>query len=270
MPNSTGDIMLKKTFFHLAVTTFFTLTAASMAQSAPVTGTVLETMNSGGYTYILVDSSTAKQWIAIPETKIDKGANVTYLEGMEMQNFHSKSLDRTFPTIIFSEGLTDKADQSQPQQPADTSDSKDNSFAAAVAKEKQVATAPQQPVMGESSAGSAGAIVPFSDLKVEKATGVNSYTVEEIYAKAKDLNGKEIRIRGQVVKFSPKIMGRNWIHIQDGTGNPMKNSHDLVVTSDETVENGNVIVVSGVLAADKDFGAGYKYEVIVEKAAVER
>lgn len=260
--------MLKKPLFHLAVTTFFTLSATAMAQAAPVTGTVLETMNSSGYTYILVDSATAKQWVAIPETKVEKGANVTYLEGMEMQNFHSKSLDRTFPSVIFSEGLSDEPAQAAPQQAAA---SKDNSFAAAVAKEQQAATvAPQQPMMEQSTAGSAGAIVPFSDLTVDKAAGDNSYTVAEIFSRAKELNGKKVRIRGQVVKFSPKIMGRNWIHIQDGTGNPMKNSHDLVVTSEETVENGNIIIVNGILAADKDFGAGYKYEAIVEQAAVER
>jgi hypothetical protein len=263
---TSGDIMLIKPLFHLAVTTLFTLTAASMAQTAPINGIVLETMNSGGYTYIFVDSSTAKQWIAIPETTIEKGANITYLEGMEMQNFHSKSLDRTFATIVFSEGLTDKATATAPQHPAD---SKDNSFAAAVAREQQATALPQQSMMQQPSGGSAGAIVPFSDLDVEKAVGDNSYTVEDIFSQAKDLNGKEVRVRGQVVKFSPNIMGRNWIHIQDGTGNPMKNSHDLV-TSADTVEHGQVIVVSGILAADKDFGAGYKYEAIVEKAAIER
>ncbi|WP_163337260.1 DNA-binding protein [Desulfopila sp. IMCC35008] len=260
--------MLKKPLFQLAVTTFFTLSAVSMAQAGSITGTVLETMNSGGYTYILVDSTTAKQWVAIPETTIDTGARVTYLEGMKMQNFHSKSLDRTFPTIIFSEGLSDKPAKAAPQQAAA---SKDNSFAAAVAQEQQTASLPQQqPMLEQSTAGSAGAIVPFTDLTVDKASGDNSYTVEEIFSKAKDLNGKKVRIRGQVVKFSPNIMGKNWIHIQDGTGNPMKNSHDLVVTSADTVEDGNIIIVSGILAADKDFGAGYKYEVIVENAAVER
>ena len=61
-------------------------------------------------------------------------------------------------------------------------------------------------------------------------------------------------------------MGRNWIHLQDGTGDPMSNTHDLVVTTTETVENGKTITIEGVLAANKDFGAGYKYVAIVEDA----
>ena len=75
-------------------------------------------------------------------------------------------------------------------------------------------------------------------------------------------------MKGKVVKFSPSIMGRNWIHLQDGTGDPMKNSHDLVVTSEATVETGQVVVAEGTLAAEKDFGAGYKYDAIIEQATV--
>ena len=63
-------------------------------------------------------------------------------------------------------------------------------------------------------------------------------------------------------------MGKNWIHLQDGTGNPMQNSHDLVVTSAETVEVGSIVTIEGTLAAEKDFGAGYKYDAIVEDAAI--
>ena len=70
------------------------------------------------------------------------------------------------------------------------------------------------------------------------------------------------------MKFSPNIMGRNWIHIQDGTGDPAKNTHDLVVTSSETTEKGAIISIEGVLSADKDFGSGYSYDIIIEEAMV--
>ena len=63
-------------------------------------------------------------------------------------------------------------------------------------------------------------------------------------------------------------MGKNWIHLQDGTGDPMHNSHDLVVTSAENVEVGNIVTLEGTLAAEKDFGAGYKYDAIIEDAVV--
>ena len=63
-------------------------------------------------------------------------------------------------------------------------------------------------------------------------------------------------------------MGKNWIHLQDGSGNPMHNSHDLVVTTSETVEVDNIVTIEGTLAAEKDFGAGYKYAAIIEDAAI--
>ena len=65
-------------------------------------------------------------------------------------------------------------------------------------------------------------------------------------------------------------MGKNWLHIQDGTGNPLKNQHDLVVTTAEDAEEGKVITIAGTLAFERDFGAGYKYEVIVEDAKIEQ
>ncbi len=117
-------------------------------------------------------------------------------------------------------------------------------------------------------AGSAKAVTPFADLTVEKAAGENSYQVGDVFAQGAELNGQTIRVRGQVVKFSPAIMNRNFIHLQDGSGNPDEGSHNLVVTSNETVELGDIVTVEGVLAADKDFGAGYVYRVILEESRV--
>ena len=110
--------------------------------------------------------------------------------------------------------------------------------------------------------------VPFSKQKVEKSTAQNGYTVGEIFEKAASLNKQKVTVRGQVVKVNPNIMGRNWLHIQDGTGDPAKNTHDLVVTSADIAEKGDIISIEGTLAADKDFGFGYKYDVIVEDAVL--
>lgn len=110
--------------------------------------------------------------------------------------------------------------------------------------------------------------VPFSKLKVEKSTAPNGYTVAELFAKRASLNKQKVTVRGQVVKVNPNIMGRNWIHIQDGTGDPANNTHDLVVTSSDIANPGDIITVQGTLAADKDFGSGYKYGVIVENAVI--
>jgi hypothetical protein len=196
---------------------------------------------------------------------------------MEMADFHSKTLNRTFPTIIFSPGLlsadsdktsfhgdavnkTAQATQQVPAAPAA------DSFAAAVAREENAPATPVAVVPAQTSGGSSGAIVPFSEIAVEKVDGENGYTIEEIFTKAKDLSGKKVKLRGKVVKFSPNIMGRNWVHLQDGTGNPMNNTHDLVVTTNEIVNDDQIVIFEGTLTADKDFGAGYKYEAIVEEA----
>jgi hypothetical protein len=233
---------------------------ASAPTNAPtVTGTIVETMNAGGYTYMHIESGAEKNWVAIPATTVKKGATVNYYEGMVMKNFASKTLNRTFDAVIFSSGLADQQAEAVQQAPPG------DSFSAAVKAEKSdVSPSPEM----EESAGSAGAIAPLEEISVEKATAANGYTVEEIFNKGKELSGKKVQIRGKIIKFSPMIMGKNWIHLQDGTGDPMQNSHDLVVTTAETVEVNNIVTIEGVLAAEKDFGAGYKYAVIVEDAAV--
>jgi hypothetical protein len=104
-----------------------------------------------------------------------------------------------------------------------------------------------------------------------KAAGPNQYTVGEVYAKAADLQGKTIHVKGKVAKASAApIMGRNWLHLQDGTGDPASGSHDLTVTSQDSAAVGDVVTARGVLGKDRDFGAGYKYKVILEEAILTR
>jgi hypothetical protein len=64
-------------------------------------------------------------------------------------------------------------------------------------------------------------------------------------------------------------MGKNWIHLQDGSGDPRKKTHNLVVTSQAVPVIGEVVTARGTLYKNKDFGGGYKYEVIVEQAELE-
>jgi len=229
------------------------------ANSPTLTGTVIETMNAASYTYMLIESNTGQKWIAIPETSVKAGSTVNYVDGMVMKNFKSNTLNRTFDSIVFSPGLADATGKTTKKTETN------NSFAAAVKAEKQMA--PSSPPM-ETSGGSAVAIVPFEEIAIEKSSAENGYSVEEIFKQAKALNGKTIQIHAKVVKFSPNIMGRNWVHLQDGTGNPMQNTHDLVVTTPETVELHSTVTLEGVLTAKKDFGAGYKYDAIIENASL--
>jgi hypothetical protein len=104
--------------------------------------------------------------------------------------------------------------------------------------------------------------IDFADIK--KAEGGKS--VAELYAEKDSLSGKKVTVRGKVVKFSASIMGKNWIHLQDGTGG--KDTNDLTVTTSATAAVDDTVVVTGVIAADKDFGYGYKYDVILEDATV--
>lgn len=230
------------------------------ADSAKIeSGTVIETMQAPGYTYMLVDNGSGRSWVAIPETAVATGAKVRYSSDMTMNNFTSKTLNKTFETIVFSSGLVEDGGGSAKPAASD-------SFDAAVKSEQQKQAA--DPAMPAASGGSSGAIAPLQDVSVAKAQGENAYTVEDFFAKAKELNGKKVRIQGKVVKFSPNIMGKNWVHVQDGTGNPLQNSHDLVVTTNETVALNSVVTFEGTFAADKDFGAGYKYAAIIEQATL--
>ena len=154
-----------------------------------------------------------------------------------MTNFESKTLKRKFDEIIFSAGPIDK-----------------------------------QQAQGEmQTTGSKGKIVATTDnIKVEKASGENAYTVEEVYRNSESLNQKNVAIKAKVVKVSASIMNKNWLHVQDGTGDQSKGTRDLVVTTSDLPAVGDVVTVSGTLAKDKDFGAGYKYNVIMEQATVQR
>jgi hypothetical protein len=225
-------------------------------------GTIIETMNASGYTYLLVDSGKEQNWVAIPETAVTVGETVEYSAGMVMKDFHSKTLNRTFASIVFSPGLEKKNSGLQPST-ASGAATEGSSFSAAVEAEKDTKQAPMS-----ASGGSLGAIVPFSEIKVEKATGPNGHTIKDVFDKSKDFNGTTVRVRGKVMKINLGIMGRNWIHLQDGSGDPMNNTHDLVVTTAETPNQGEILTFEGKLSANKDFGAGYSYAAIIEDAKV--
>jgi len=243
--------------------------AEAMLDGMTLQGTVLETMNSSGYTYLLLDAAQGKIWVAIPETQVKTGQNLTIAPGMTMFNFTSKTLNRTFDRIVFATGAdkgSSPAVAGEAAKPA-----QEGGFDAALRAEATAArnaTLAEGADAGLASPGSAGAVVPSAEVNVHKAAGPNSYSVGECFEQARELNGKVVRVRGKVVKNSRMIMGKNWLHIQDGTGNPLKNHHDLVVTTQEDSDEGKVVTIEGTLVADKDFGAGYRYDVLIENAKI--
>lgn len=242
-----------------------------------IKGKVLETMNAGGYTYLQLDSNQGKVWVAVPETKVEKGKEVTASPGMVMTNFESKTLKKTFDTIIFSSGLAGSGSAMGTKNKSMMGGTgKADSFEAALMAESG-AKSPHGSMggamgsgaaMAAQSGGSSVAIVPAAEVKIDKAAGENGQTVADCFNKAKELNNKTVQVRGKVMKISKMIMGKNWVHLQDGTGNPMNNTHDLVVTTMAEPAKNSIVVMEGTLHADKDFGAGYRYDAIIEDAVV--
>ena len=77
-----------------------------------------------------------------------------------------------------------------------------------------------------------------------------------------------ISIRGTVVKYNAQVMGKNWIHLQDGSGDAAKVNNDITVTTMDETAKGQTITIRGTVKTSKDFGAGYKYAVIIEDAKI--
>ena len=120
--------------------------------------------------------------------------------------------------------------------------------------------------------GSEGAKAPSASeqIKVEKAKGADAVSVSEAFEKAGKLDKKTVVVRGKVVKVSRGIMGKNWVHLRDGSGDPGKGTNNLVVTTQDVPKVGDVVTAKGILYKEKDFGAGYKYKVIVEEATIKQ
>lgn len=210
--------------------------AAVAAPSAPappanqIAGTVVEALNGGGYTYLRIATPTGEEWAAVREVALEKGANVTVDAELVMEKFESKTLNRTFEKIVFG--------------------------ALAATAANGAGSTPSQHM---SVAASVGAPI---------AQPAGSRNIAQLWSDRASLGGREVVVRGKVVKFRSGIMGTNWLHLQDGSGSPDSGDHDLTVTTDETLAVGEVVTVKGKVAVDKDFGGGYRYPVILEKATL--
>lgn len=118
----------------------------------------------------------------------------------------------------------------------------------------------------------AGMVKPedIVDVKVPKATGPDARTVAEIVTRKADLKDRNVAVRGKIVKFTPGILGKNWIHLRDGTGSAADNTHDVVVTTLDEARKGDVVLVKGIVRTDRDIGSGYFYRVLVEDARLQK
>ena len=108
------------------------------------------------------------------------------------------------------------------------------------------------------------------DVKVPKATGPDARTVAEIIDKKAALNNKPVLVRGKVVKYTPGVMGKNWIHLQDGSGSAKDGTNDVLVTTKDETKIGAVVVARGTVRTDVDLGSGYFYKVLVDEAKLQK
>ena len=208
-----------------------------------VRGTVLETMNSGGYTYVFMQTDKDQRWLAVGETMVQVGDVVQTSEGMPMQGFMSKTLDRTFDVIYFVSALQNLSAATLPE---------------AAPTDVLPAGHPSVDENVESVA---------ADIKVAKLEPGSN--IAYVYANKDSLANQQISLRGKVVKYNEGILGWNFIHIQDGSGEVADGSNDLTVTSKGTTAMGETVVVTGTIILNKDFGSGYSFPVMMENATIE-
>lgn len=151
-----------------------------------------------------------------------------------MVNYQSKTLNRTFDVVYFTGSVTVNGG----------------------------AQAGDLPKGHPAINGGGPAAIDLSGIK----RAANGQTVAEIFSDKAKLVGKAVSVRGRVVKFNANILGKNWLHIRDGSGT--EGTNDVTITTSATAKVGDLVVISGKLSADRDFGSGYRYGLIVEDAAV--
>jgi hypothetical protein len=213
--------------------------AGDAQATPPANGPVLEVIDVTSYTYVRVKARSGEIWAVAPRTAVKVGDRVVIPLDIPAPNYHSPSLNRDFPLIY---------------------------FAAAITREGETPPAPMTPSYGSTRGAPAETAATGVPEAVTPAAG--GTPVAAVWANAKALDGKTVILRGKVVKFNGGILGRNWVHIQDGTGKPADGTHDLTVTTDGVVKVGDIVTVTGKVALNKDFGAGYTYLVMVEGATV--
>ncbi len=148
--------------------------------------------------------------------------------------------------------------------------------AALAACSKQPAGTGQPPAgAAEPAAAPTGQMAPaHTPATVPPSTAVPGDTsasvtqVADIWKNRKGLSGKTVTIQGKVVRFNGGILGRNWVHVQDGSGKAEERNNDLTVTTGDEVAVGDQVVATGVVAVERDFTAGYAYPVMLENARV--
>ncbi|WP_423128253.1 hypothetical protein [Gaoshiqia sp. Z1-71] len=197
---------------------------------------VEDVIQTTSYTYLLGNENGQEVWIAVTKMEAQTGDVFYYDNALEMLDFESKELNRVFDRVLFVEDLRSLPDKTMDMhhQLSAHGQRKSNDF---------------QP-----------------DIRIDPVAG--GVTIADLYKNRADYRDKKVVVRGKVVKVNNGIMERNWIHLQDGTTDNGK--FDLTFTSQENIAPNDIVTLEGIVALDKDFGAGYFYELIVEEASLKK
>ncbi|MFN8256056.1 MAG: GW dipeptide domain-containing protein [Bacteroidales bacterium] len=241
------NILILLFLFLLAACQFNTPTATKSEQAvqngqnlqsmagATLEGVAKEVLQTSNYTYLLMNSNGTDTWIAVPTMEATVGQKFYYIENMRMENFQSKELNKYFDVILFVQKIATSAEALNPQG---------NMPHGSMPKPE----------------------ITRQNIKIEFEKGITP--IADLYANKSKYNGTMVTVKGVVTKFNSQIMGKNWIHIQDGTE---KNGlFDLTISSQEVVKQGETVTLTGKIVLDKDFGYGYKYEVLLEDAMLKK
>ena len=220
----------------LALTATLLLVAAFSTQALPpappLTGEVVESRDVQGYTYLRIKTASGETWAAVPTSVVKVGSQVGIANPVTMQNFESKTLNKRFDKIVFGQIVDPLA---KPAAPA------------------------------SAAPASASAIT-----KVTKAVGPEAKTVAEVVTGKAGLKDKTVLVHGQVVKASTGILGKNWLHLRDGSGSAAAGTHDVLVTTLDNAAVGDIVNARGKVRTDVDLGSGYAYAVLIEDASLRK
>jgi hypothetical protein len=194
---------------------------------------VLEVLPTDKYIYLKVSEGEEVYWIATGKQEVQVGQSYFYKNGLLKTQFHSKEYDRTFDKIYLVSNIVPSNHGSSTMTIPTTSSSIDNN-------EK--------------------------DKNPTSLVTDGSVSIANLVANPESYKDQTIQISGRCAKLNANIMGRNWIHLKDGT----KDDYDLVVTSNVPVPEGHVVTMKGVVRLDKDFGAGYRYDIIIEDGELQK
>lgn len=213
--------------------------APAPAPAASIKGKVLEVLDTESFTYLRLQTKDGETWAAVARAPVEKGAEVTIENLTMMKDFESKTLKRKFDRIVFgSVVMSGKGGAAGSDLAA---------IHAGVAKSTD-----------------------FADVKVAKASGPDARTVAEIVTQKAALKDKTVVVRGKVVKFTAGVMGKNWVHLRDGSGSASDGTNDILATTKDEAKIGDVVLVKGVVQTNRDFGSGYSYQVLIEEATLQK